>query len=153
MLTQLVPHLVLAADAAKDIALPAWAQAAIAIGGLLATALGAALGRALHAALTQLFAFLAQKTKIAKLAELDGVVYGFVAEVAQAEVAAAKEAAADGKITPEEAAKFKQIAIDKVKEHFGLAHLADLLGDQLESYLGSRVEKAVVDQKAAPANP
>lgn len=142
--------LVLAASAAADIQLPWWAQVLVAVSGTAVTALVSLLGRALN----QLFQLLAEKTKLAFLAQVDEHIMGYVSSVSQNEVAKLKAAAADGKLTPAEIAEIKAIPMDAAKELFG-KKLAALLGsaDAVDSFLASRVERAVVALKAAKQNP
>lgn len=77
-----------------------------------------------------------------------------VAEVYQTYVSALKEANADGKLTPEEAAEARKKAIAIAKANIGKKGLARLsrilglnLGDEIEAWLGTKVEAAVTEAK------
>jgi hypothetical protein len=91
------------------------------------------------------------------LGRLDDAVLAAVREVQQVTVDAIKAASADGKLTPEERARVKQVAIDAVKSHLGakgLAELARILGLEdgaIDKLLSTRVEAAVHDLKVARA--
>lgn len=93
------------------------------------------------------------------LVRLDDAVLVAVREVHQVTVEELKAASADGKLTPDERARVKQVAVDAVKSHLGKRGLAELakvlgLGDGLiDKLLGTRVEAAVHDLKQARANP
>lgn len=91
------------------------------------------------------------------LIRTDTVVFAAVKELAQVTVDSLKEAAADGKITPEEAAKVKADALAKVKSYLGqpgLDALMQILGlkdaPTVDAYLSSKIEAAVRDVKAQP---
>lgn len=137
--------LALGVSTAADIEVPWWGQLLIVLAGGAGSSLIGLAGRALN----KLFDYLAQKTRIAKLAEVDEAIMGFAADVYQGEVAHAKAASADGKLSPDEIARFKVIPIEKAKEHFGVSWLGKLLGDTVDSYLASRVERAVVQLKTS----
>jgi hypothetical protein len=92
------------------------------------------------------------------LVRLDDAVLGAVREVHQVTVEELKAASADGKLTPDERARVKQVAIDAVKSHLGTKGLGELakilgLGDgAVDKLLATRVEAAVHDLKRARAN-
>jgi len=59
-----------------------------------------------------------------------------------------KEAAADGKLTAEEAAHIKQVAVDKLKSYVSVDELTRLVAAKsIDSFLGSVVEAQVVESK------
>jgi hypothetical protein len=98
------------------------------------------------------------------LARLDAHVFDVVKELQQVEVAQLKEALADGVLSPEEKARLKKTALDKLKSYLGakgLCELSEVLGfneGALESFLGTKVESAVHDLRlaetaASSANP
>lgn len=98
--------------------------------------------------------WLARKAKLAFLEELDDMAIAFVVDLYNSEVEAAKEAAKDGKLSPEEKARFKQIVIDKLTAHFGLRKLWSMFrGNNLDSALSAVVEKAVTKSKLVVAAP
>jgi hypothetical protein len=92
------------------------------------------------------------------LVRLDDAVLAAVREVHQVTVEELKAASADGKLTPEERARVKQVAIDAVKSHLGKRGIGELakvlgLGDgAVDRLLATRVEAAVHDLKRARAN-
>lgn len=67
------------------------------------------------------------------------------------------EAAADGKLTPEEAAIIKKAAMDRLKEllqEHGIAEIKEVLGifaPQVEHFLSGAIEKALSEHKALQA--
>jgi hypothetical protein len=136
-------------SASAEIPLPWYAQVLITLAGAAGTALIGLAARALG----KLFDYLAAKTRIAKLAEVDELIMGYVSETYQAEVKQLKAAAEDGKLSPEEVERLQRIPIEKLKEQLGVGQLAKLLGDGFEAYLKSRVERAVIAHKVAAAKP
>lgn len=97
----------------------------------------------------------AEKTGISLLAHVDEILVGYAVDLYNSEIKAAKEAAEDGKLTPEESARFLQILVNRTKAHFGLGRLAGLVstgepGD-VELALRSRAEVAVLEAKARGA--
>jgi len=92
------------------------------------------------------------------LARLDDAVLVAVREVHQVTVEELKATSADGKLTPEERARVKQVAIDAVKSHLGkrgigeLARVLGLEGGAIDKLLATRVEAAVHDLKRARAS-
>lgn len=141
----------LAATGDTDVAW--WGQALIA----LASAGGAVLLGFLGRLLNKGFDYLAQKTRISSLAEVDETIMGYVTEVYNSEVKYLKAAAKDGKLSPEEKVQLAKIPVEKAKEHFGVSMLTKLAGSAFESFLASRTENAVTlaknAGKAARANP
>lgn len=131
--------------AATGDAIPWYAHVLITLAGAAGTALIGLTARALG----KLFDYLAAKTRIAKLAEVDEIIMGYVSQTYQAEVKQLKEAAEDGKLSPEEVERLQRIPVEKLKEQLGIGPLTKLLGDGFESYLQSRVERAVVAHKVA----
>jgi hypothetical protein len=93
------------------------------------------------------------------LARLTEAVTDSVGEVYQTEAEALKEAMADGKLTEEEKARLRQIAIDHAKSYLGPKGLAELMavlglateGDA-DKVIGGKVEKAIYDAKRAGSN-
>lgn len=79
-----------------------------------------------------------------------------VKAVHQTYVDAIKKAREDGVLTPEEAAKAKQMAVDVLKANFGLKGLKSLMKvlglDEagLDKYLGTKVEASVAELKSPP---
>jgi hypothetical protein len=92
------------------------------------------------------------------LVRLDDAVLAAVREVHQVTVEELKARSADGKLTPEERARVKQVAIDAVKSHLGkrgigeLARVLGLEGGAIDKLLATRVEAAVHDLKRARAS-
>jgi hypothetical protein len=129
-------------------AIPGWLQAIIAVVcSLLSIALE--YGRRY---LNKGMALLAQKTKLAFLAQVGEVVGAKVSELMQIEAEALKEAAADGKLTEAEKEGLKQKAIDWAKSLLDPAMLADLFGgaDKVDAGLGAVVESQVRALKKTP---
>ena len=132
--------------------MPWWGQALVAVAGVAGSAFFAFLGKVLGKA----FDYLAQKSKLAFVANVDEIIMGFVIKLYNAEVEHVKAAAADGKLTKEEKKRFASIVSEQAKEHFGLKTLGQVFGSQVTEVLESRVEKAVtIAQNAgkAAANP
>lgn len=115
-----------------------WVQALIALASAFGTALLGLLGRLLNKA----FDYLAQKSKLAFLGEVDEFLMGYVTLLYNTEVEHAKKAAADGKLTDEEKKRFSAIPVERAKEYFGWDRLSKVLGAGAEDLLASRVEKA-----------
>jgi hypothetical protein len=92
------------------------------------------------------------------LVRLDDAVLAAVREVHQVTVEELKARSADGKLTPEERARVKQVAIDAVKSHLGkrgigeLAKVLGLEGGAIDKLLATRVEAAVHDLKRTRAS-
>jgi hypothetical protein len=145
-----------AADA-EGTPIPWWGQALIALASTFGTALLGLLGRLLN----QAFKYLAEKTRLAFLGEVDEFIMGYVTLLYNTEVEAAKDAAADGKLTEEEKQKFAAIPVELAKEHFGWNKLSKALGAGAEGWMASRVERGVTVAKnsgkaaraSAPVNP
>lgn len=113
-----------------------------AIGGLLAWLLGLAV------------AYLKTKTETSKLAHvglfLTEAARNVVAEVEATLVPMAKEAMADGKLTPEEGAKIKAAALEMLKTKLPPALLLQAkgaFGPLLDTILGGLLERANAEQK------
>lgn len=97
------------------------------------------------------------------LVRLDDAVLAVVRELQQTTVDAIKEAAKDGKITDEERARIKDLALASVKSHLGakgLGELAKVLGlddGSLGKLISSKIEAAVyamkLEQTAVASNP
>ena len=89
--------------------------------------------------------WLATKTRIAKLANLDEMLWGFLHETGSELQVALKDVLADGKITKEERQRLVGIVVLKAKSHFGLDWLkgfvADVGSDALDSFLRARTER------------
>lgn len=141
--TFLVPALALAQDGASE--MPWWGQMLVATAGVVGTALLGFLGRLLN----QAFDYLAKKSKLTFLANVDEVVMGYVTKLYNEEIRHVKAAAADGKLTKEEKKRFAKIAVEQAKEHFGYKTLGQVFGSKVDDALGSRVEKAVTIAKNA----
>jgi hypothetical protein len=92
------------------------------------------------------------------LARLDDAVFAAVRDVHQVLVEELKAASADGRLTPEERARAKKMAIDKARSYLGtkgLAELCKVLGldaEGIENLLGTRVEATVHDLKRSRAS-
>jgi hypothetical protein len=93
------------------------------------------------------------------LARLTAAVTDAVGEVYQAEAEALKEAMADGKLSDEEKARLRQIAVDHAKSYLGpkgLAELMAVLGIATEAdadkVIAGKVEKVIYDAKRAGSN-
>ncbi len=99
--------------------------------------------------------YAAEKTGIQFLAHVDEVLVGFAVDLYETEIKAAKEAAEDGKLTPEEKARFKDILINKAKQHFGISRLASMVSTgapaDIDAALRARAEVAVLEAKARGA--
>lgn len=84
------------------------------------------------------------------LIRLDSVVEAAIKEIAQTSIDALKKG---GGLTPDVAVAARNAAIAKAKEHLGpkglaeLAHVFGVQGAGLDSFLGTRVEAAVLDLK------
>ncbi len=80
--------------------------------------------------------------KVATVAEI------VVKELSATLVAEYKKAAADGKLTAEEKAQIKQIAVDKLKSYLSLDELTRVVAAKsIDTFLGSVVESEVSNQK------
>lgn len=79
-----------------------------------------------------------------------------VLELQQTMAEGMKAAAADGRITAEEAAELKELAVARVKRHIGEKGKADLLKvfgfdeKQLEAFIATKVEAGVVQARTKP---
>lgn len=138
----------LAGDGTLATELPTWAQVLIAFSGVIGTVILGLLGRLLAA----LASYAAQRTHIAKLDTVDDHIMAVVTDLWQAEVKHLKESAADGKLTSEEKAKFKKIAVDRVLSQFGASALGGLFGaadTALADKLGERLEFNLANVKRA----
>ena len=88
------------------------------------------------------------------LGRLNAAAYAVVARLEQRTVAAIREAAADGKLTPDEQVGIQRTALDELKSYVGpkgLAEVARILigpGVPVDQYLGAKIEEAVVALKA-----
>lgn len=138
LLEQVMPHLV---ELAGTLLMGALTWAGVAVKNLIATKVQ---NEAVKGVLTR----------------LDDAVFAVVKELEQTVAAGLREAAADGKITPEEVAKIKQAALDKVKSYVGpkgldtaLAVLGLKDASALDALISGRVEAAVHDVKAAKETP
>ena len=115
---------------------------------VVGTGVAALLGLALQKVLALLGAR-TQSTQLAStLMQVGDSVGAAVRHVEQTLRPAIQEATADGKVTPEEAAKLKQAAVDAVKAELGdrLGGMAKLLGltpEGVENFLARRIEAAV----------
>ena len=89
-----------------------------------------------------------EKVKNALL-EIERAVEAAVAQTAQFEVEAAKKAAADGKLTPEEIAEMKQIAIDRATSFVTVdaIEIAKKNVVDFDAWVSALVEKYVVANK------
>ena len=103
-------------------------------------------------------AWIAQKTDNAMLEGLlrwtDDLVFSAVKEIAQTVVPAYRAASSDGKLSKDEAAELRKLAVDTIRKRMGMKGLAGaaklgITGDALDQFLGSRVESAVHDLKQA----
>jgi hypothetical protein len=111
---------------------------------------------------SKLAKWIGEKTKnemvAGMLIRLNETVFTAVKEVQQVYVAAIKEAKKDGKLTDEEKAHAKQVALDKIKEYWGkkgLAQAAKVIGldeSGIVKMIEGKIESAVHDVKAT-ANP
>lgn len=141
--------LAVAAGGAADVQVPWWGQVLVAVAGSVSAFILHQLGKLVSKA----FDFLAEKTRLTFFAQVDEVIMGFVSELAADKVAKLKAAAADGKLTPDEVAELKSIPMDKVKAIFGEKKLGAHIGEAVDEYLASRVERAVALHKAQTPNP
>jgi hypothetical protein len=95
------------------------------------------------------FDYLAMKTKLGFLANLDEVLVGFAMDLYHSEIKLLKE---QGKWTSDTGALMLQKLKEKAKQHFGMNALAAIAGsgstDDVDSFLASRGEAAVVEAKA-----
>ena len=88
------------------------------------------------------------------LLRLNDAVWAAVRDVQQTFVDKIKEGRADGKLTEDEIALAKAMAISKIKSYLGLKGAGVLMkvlgldGKAFEEFLGSKVEAAVADGKA-----
>lgn len=126
-------------------------QPLIAILGTVLTAVAAALGKKLHEWLEAHV----QNAKLRSALERTAAFVGAeVKAISQTLVPAIKAAAADGKISPEEAKGLRDKALEGVKGHFGpdgLKELGQTMGitpEKVEAFLVSQIEASVAGQKS-----
>jgi hypothetical protein len=115
--------------------------------GLGAVAMGL-LGRAL----TVVFDWLAERTKLSFLARVDDAAMDIVTDLYAKEVEHAKKAKADRKLTKEEREKFASIAAVSLKSWLGtkgLAQLGKIFSGSAEDAIKAKIEKAVAVSKNA----
>lgn len=156
MLTRLVafaaffaPAVALAQDAAPAAEGFNWLP--LVLGGLgAAVMLVSALGgwKWLRQKIDQGFDYLAMKTKLGFLANVDEILVGFALDLYHSEIKLLK---AEGRWGPETGAKVLAKLKEKAKQHFGLEMLSGLAGGgseaEVDSFLSSRAESAVVEAK------
>jgi hypothetical protein len=133
---------VVVAQAPNGDVTPTWAYILIGLGMTFGGAAIALLGKLLG----KLTDYLATKTGLHFLAEVDEVLMGVVNTVYQDQVEPWKRASADGKLTKVERENAKEIAIASLKKSFSLDALEglfDAAGEDLHQALGHRVERAV----------
>lgn len=106
----------------------------------------------LRAKINTLFDYLAVKTKLGFLANVDEVLVGFATDLYQSEIKLLK---AEGKWGPETGAKMLAKLKQKAKDHFGFGMLEGLSGSgstaDVDSFLSSRAEVAVKEAKVRGA--
>ncbi len=123
-------------------------KVAISAGGAAGTWLIAQLGNFLG----KLANRYSQSTKLRFIDQVDDIIMAFVVELAETAVKEAKNAAGDGKLSKEEAEKFKKLVVEQVKKHFGIKTLHKLFGNSdLDLLLKAKVEKAVQLNKESQA--
>lgn len=108
----------------------------------------------LRRGLNKLFDHFAESSKLAFLARVDDLMMDVVTDIYNSEVEAVKAATADGKLSADEKARFKQIAVDRLKGQLstdGLGKLVGLFGEAANDALAAKVEKAVTAAKNAGA--
>lgn len=111
----------------------------------------------------QVAAFIRARTKnevvSGVLIRLDDAVIVAVKESLQVYVDAIKEASQDGRLTDDEKARAKELAIASVKSHIGVKGLKEIVtvlgldAGMLDKFIGSRIEAAVSDTKMVAVNP
>lgn len=91
------------------------------------------------------------------LLRLDDAAFAVVSQIAQGTAGKLKEAAADGKLTPEEIAAIKREAYDSFLSYLGAngkAQMVTLFGEEaLANMIKAKIEQAVLDTKAPLAAP
>lgn len=116
----------------------------------VAGALG--LGIMLRGKLSAWADWLAAKTHLAKLANLDDMLWAFLKDTAHELDAPLRDALADGKLDKAERDRLVQIVVIKAKSHFGLTWLkgfvADVGMDAVDSFVRGRTHK-VLSERAA----
>ncbi|MHB1844734.1 MAG: hypothetical protein ACYCWW_07865 [Deltaproteobacteria bacterium] len=91
------------------------------------------------------------------LVRLDDAVFSAVKELEQTLVAEVKASSGDGKLSAADCDRIKRAAMDKVKSYLGMkgiAEIATILGlspEALDGVIGTRIEAAVHDVRAATA--
>ena len=91
------------------------------------------------------------------LVRLDDAVFSAVKELEQTLVAEVKASSGDGKLSAADRDRIKRAAMDKVKSYLGMkgiAEIATILGlspEALDGVIGTRIEAAVHDVRAATA--
>lgn len=144
-----LPLIVLAADEAVGGApQPVWWHRLLVD---LVLGFGVAILGLLAKLLTSLFDFIAEKSGWAFLARVDDLMMEIVNDIYQAEIQPLKAAKADGVVTADELAKFKDVAIDRARSYLGMKGIKKLAGmvngAGLNEVLGAKVERAVKASK------
>ena len=95
------------------------------------------------------FDYLAEKTKLSFLANIDEVLVGFAVDLYHSEIKALK---ASGKWDDETRSLMLGILKTKAKAHFGFGVLAKVIGSgseaDVESFVAGRAQSAIVEAKA-----
>lgn len=119
-------------------ATPGWASFLITLAGIV----GAALLALMKWALSKLFDYLAAKSKLIWLAQVDEYLMAIVTDLYETQITHWKKANADGKLTKEEKEHAKLLAIESLKRAFDPDLLDKLFGDGDEQLanIGKRVE-------------
>jgi hypothetical protein len=103
--------------------------------------------------LNELFDFLAMKTKLGFLANVDEVLVGFATDLYHSEIKLLK---AEGQWNKDTGAKMLEVLKAEAKEHFNLDTIGRVMGtDNPAGLIDSRAEAAVIEAKrrGAAANP
>lgn len=101
--------------------------------------------------LKKLFDFLAEKTKVGLLAQVDDYLLGIVTHLYNSQIEHWKTAKSDGKLTRAERDEAARLAIESAKQFFDLDQLSKLFGQNVDSGIAQRVELAVTRAKNAGA--
>jgi hypothetical protein len=142
----LLLSLVAQAPAADPTEIPWWGQLLITAGsafGSLLLALGARY-------LGKLTSYLAEKTKLGFIANVDEVLMGVVTDLYNTQVEHWKAAAKDGKLTDQEKAQAKALALAWAKRLLDWEHVEAVFGKaDAEDALKQRIELAVTKAQLA----
>lgn len=141
-----IPALAAAGVTSDDI--PLWGQILIAIAAPLGTIVLGLLGKVL----AQLGEYVAQRSKMAWVAQVDDFIMNVISELWRTEVKALKAAAVDGKLTSSEKSAMKRAAMDSVYKQFGAVKLLKVIGGS--DAVSARIETSLMTlKKWGPQNP